>query len=150
MARTIGRPQLEDLYRRFAPLVHAKALRLVGDDEADDVVQEVFLRLMRRGPEDEAAMVDWLCTATTNLALDRLRFLARRGVGWQGAVRDQVGAGRPADLESALALRDTCGKLLAELDRDSQQVAVLVHLEEMTQDEAARALKVTRRTVGNQ
>lgn len=48
--------------------MHAKALCLVGDGEADDVVQEVFLRLMRRGPEDDAAMVDWLCTTTTNLA----------------------------------------------------------------------------------
>ncbi len=143
--------RLESLYRRFAPLVHAKARRIVGEAEADDLAQEVFLRLIRQGPREEQAMVDWLCSTTTNLALDRLRARARRAGPWETAVRDQdrQARGEHLSLESALASQQECGRLLGEMDRDSQQVAVLVHVEEMTQDEAARALGVSRKTVGN-
>jgi len=138
---------LEDLYRRFAPLVHAKARRIVGDAEADDVVQEVFLRYLRRGPAEERALVDWLTTTAVNVSLDKLRFRTRRGPDWEDHVREQSSG--PADLETTLLQQDSCTRLLTELDRESQQVAVLVHLEELTQDEAATALGVSRKTIGN-
>ncbi|MGC4121989.1 MAG: sigma-70 family RNA polymerase sigma factor [Myxococcales bacterium] len=140
---------LEELYRRFAPLVHAKARRIVGEAEADDVVQEVFLRYLKGGPADPKALVDWLTTSAVNLSLDRLRFRARRGSAWEGELRDRAAGGAPADLEAALQRQDTCGRLLSALDLDSQQVAVLVHVEEMSQEEAASALGVSRKTIGN-
>lgn len=70
---------LEALYRRFAPLVHGIALAHVGPDEAEDVVQELFLRVSERLHQlrDPAALPGWIAGAARHAALDRLRQRAR-------------------------------------------------------------------------
>jgi RNA polymerase sigma factor (sigma-70 family) len=77
--------RLTELYRTYAPLVHARARRLVGP-EADDVVQEVFLKLVRTEPTADV-LPKWLYAAATNACLDRLRKSTRQGDAWQGQVR---------------------------------------------------------------
>jgi RNA polymerase sigma-70 factor (ECF subfamily) len=135
--------RLDTLYRQLAPLVHARARRIIGM-EADDIVQETFVKLMRANPDD-SQLTAWLYTTATNLCLDRLRHLARRDPAWQTAVADH--ASRPRDAESLLASHEACRRLLAGLPRRTQAVAVLVCFDEMTQDEAADLLGVSRRTV---
>lgn len=68
-------------FRRFAPLVHAAALGVVGPSDADDVVQEVFVKALRRLDElrDDAAVAPWLCEMARNAARDLLRRQRRRG-----------------------------------------------------------------------
>ncbi|MBI4510658.1 MAG: sigma-70 family RNA polymerase sigma factor [Deltaproteobacteria bacterium] len=140
--------KLEDLYRRFAPLVHARARRILGDADAEDVVQEVFLRLYRNPPRDERCMIDWIYTTSTNASLDRLRFRRRRDPSWHEEVRDAQVALGARSVEAVLASQDLFRKLLAHVDRRTQEVAVLHYLEEMDQSEMARLLGVSRKTVG--
>jgi RNA polymerase sigma-70 factor (ECF subfamily) len=71
-----GMLDLDQAFRRFAPLVASVALRITGrPHEVDDLVQDIFLDARRsveriRRP---AAIRAWLMTATVRLARRRLR-----------------------------------------------------------------------------
>lgn len=66
------------LYRRTYPPLLRYLQRLTGDpDEADDLAQEAFARLLRNPlPESEAR--PWLFTVATNLVRDGARKATRR------------------------------------------------------------------------
>jgi RNA polymerase sigma-70 factor (ECF subfamily) len=136
---------LADLYRRYAPLVHARAKRIVGS-EAEDVVQEVFLKLLKDAPRPEA-MTAWIYTTSTRLAIDRLRYRARRDPSWQTAVGEAIAAQKGRSIDELLADRDLCRRLLARMDPKVQEAVVLVHFDELGQEEAATMLGVSRRTI---
>jgi len=71
------------LYRQFAPALLGYLQRLVGEcSDAEDLLQEVFLRLLEgRGRyEGRGKFRQWLFTVATNLARDRLKQQQRRGV----------------------------------------------------------------------
>lgn len=64
-----------ELYVRYARLVHGILLARVPPDEADDLVQDVFLSAMRqlRGLRTVAAFRGWLSTIARNRAMDYFR-----------------------------------------------------------------------------
>ena len=65
------------LYRRYAGLVHGVLLGKVGREEAEDLVQEVFLAAMRRisALRDPNSFGAWLSAIARNLANDHYRRL---------------------------------------------------------------------------
>lgn len=65
----------QDLFRRFAPVVHGIALAVVGPVDADDVTQDVFIKVWNRIQDlrEPAAMSAWLCGIARNAARDFLR-----------------------------------------------------------------------------
>ncbi|MCC6626249.1 MAG: sigma-70 family RNA polymerase sigma factor [Chloroflexi bacterium] len=71
------REALTRLYDRHYRTVFAQALRITGDrDLAEDVTQEVFLRVWRRAETYDPARgraIAWLMTVTHNQALNHLR-----------------------------------------------------------------------------
>ena len=73
---------LERLYDRYSSLVYSAALRILRDGVlAEDVTQEVFLRLWRRPQSYDPArgrFVSWLMSITRNRALDEQRRVSRR------------------------------------------------------------------------
>jgi RNA polymerase sigma-70 factor, ECF subfamily len=54
-------------------LLHRVASRLVGPGEADDVVQETFLRALAAPPDPSRPIAPWLIRVARNLAIDVLR-----------------------------------------------------------------------------
>ncbi|MHC5064946.1 MAG: RNA polymerase sigma factor [Planctomycetota bacterium] len=68
------------LYERFGPVVHGILLLRVGHEEAEDLTQEVFLRLHRGiGVLREASSLPaWICTTARNLATDHMRRQSRK------------------------------------------------------------------------
>jgi RNA polymerase sigma-70 factor (ECF subfamily) len=139
------RPEIEVLYRRHGPMVLRRARALLGDEaSARDALQEVFVRALQA--EDtfrgEASPTTWLYRVTTNLCLNRLRDEARRR-----AILSERGAepGRPVDAE----LRTTLARLLDRISPDLCEVAVYYYLDQMSHEEIAAVLGVSRRTVGN-
>jgi RNA polymerase sigma-70 factor (ECF subfamily) len=65
-----------ELVSRHAARLRAFVMRLTRDaSDADDVVQETFLRLWLHAADYEprARVVTWLCQIAHNLAIDRLR-----------------------------------------------------------------------------
>lgn len=65
-----------ELYKRYHRLVRLIAFRIVGDDGlADDVVQEVFLRVWLRSStiDTQKPISPWLNVLSSNLAIDHRR-----------------------------------------------------------------------------
>lgn len=73
---------LEALYDRYSSLVFSVGLRMLRDPQlAEDVVQEVFVRLWRQPASfdpERGRFISWLMSVTRNRALDELRRISRR------------------------------------------------------------------------
>jgi RNA polymerase sigma-70 factor, ECF subfamily len=111
-----GVPTWEEVARRHGRFLYTVAYRLTGnDDDAQDLVQEVLLRV-RRGLAGyrPGSMEGWLSRITTNAFLDEVRRRRRRPVEPladdaervlpAGAGADEVLAGQrlPEDVQAAL------------------------------------------------
>lgn len=73
------RGEFDRVYQANQPALWRYVQRLVGDgDVADDVVQEAFVRLLKRPDLEGDAARLWLFTVATNLVRDRGRTSARR------------------------------------------------------------------------
>jgi len=61
-----------ELYARYARLVHGILLARVPPDEAEDLMQDVFLAAMKRLPalRDDGAFGGWLAAMARNRAID--------------------------------------------------------------------------------
>ncbi len=80
LARRGDRAAFASLHEQYTPMVHGMLLARVGMNDADDLVQEVFLHAMRKLPtlRDSAAFGPWLATITRNLAVRLFRERRRR------------------------------------------------------------------------
>lgn len=75
------RDAFRELIELTTPRIYRLAVRMLGDpDEADDVVQETYIRAWGRLEElrDPAAVLGWLSRVARNAARDRLRWWKRR------------------------------------------------------------------------
>ena len=148
-AATVRLPPLEDLYRSHGPAVLRRARQLLGsDDEARDVLQDVFASLLRRPEQFEgrSSPMTFLYAMTTHCALGRLRLRRSRDRLLQAHVDAHSGITGPlaAAPDTLVLLRDW----LAALPEELATVAVYYHLDEMTQDEIAVVMACSRQWVG--
>jgi RNA polymerase sigma factor (sigma-70 family) len=107
--------QLAAGFEAHRPCLHALASRVLGSHaDADDAVQEAWLRLARAGGDDIAALRGWLTTVTGRVCLDALR---RRGTRGEQPLELSIGlgagktAGAPGP-EAAALLADSVGLAL--------------------------------------
>lgn len=140
------RDEAEAIFRRYGPMVFRRARSILGDEEeAKDVMQEVFIKAMdERGRFDGRSHVStWLYRVTTNACLNHLRDSRRRR---ELAARHLGGRGEGSD-------PGDFGVLARELLREAVELegkaALYVHVDGMTYDEASDALGVSKRTVSN-
>ena len=148
-----GEPRaFEDLVRTYQHRVFGVALRMLGSRaEAEDIAQEVFLRVHRaigdfRG---EAKLSTWLYGIASNLCLNRLASAHRRRVRHDDDAvlqvvtdaSDAMATVERAELEAAL--RDA----IASLPDERRIVVVLRDLEGLSYEEIAEALGLEPGTV---
>jgi RNA polymerase sigma factor (sigma-70 family) len=127
-----ARDQLADLAERFdSQRAHLRAVayRMLGSAaEADDAVQEAWLRLSRADVSEIRAVEPWLRTVVSRLCLDILRTRAARReepLDWHAPAQAQ--ADEP---EQEALLADAVGRaMLVVLDRLSpaERVAFVLH-----------------------
>jgi RNA polymerase sigma-70 factor (ECF subfamily) len=142
----------EDLYQVFAPLVYARARRLLGGDQAEDVVQEVFLRIFQKRPES-SGLKTWIYTTTTNLCLDIIRHGKRRDPNWGEQLRQHM---RELQRQHSLSEDDIADwmfdrqvfeMLLSGCNQTTQRIVILLVKDEMSISDVARILGVSRKKV---
>lgn len=141
-----GAAQVEALYRRHHGFVLALALRYGRGRKAwaEDVVQDVFIDLMRALPglTDLDALEGWLYRAAIHRCLKRLRrerFLALPAVRWllgaphEEPVHPEVAAVARHDLQRAFEALD-------ELPPKERVAFTMFHLDGRSQDEIGEVM----------
>ena len=147
MAKGLGRDELQRLYTQLAPAVHRRARLLLGRDaDAWDVVQEVFEKMLSMGDSfrGEAQPMTWAWRITTNLCLNQLRARKLREPKLR-LVTDE-----PVTNQQATEVRQLLQVWLTHLDEREQQIATLLFIDELTQEEVAEVLGLSRKTIGRE
>ncbi len=141
------------LYDRYGDLVYSTAVRILRDAHlAEDVVQEIFLRLWRR-PERYMAgrgrFLTWLLSVTRNRAVDEVRTRGRRlrhetPAEWgEHQEPRQLGASDANDPAQAAQLADEARRVkwaLQGLPREQREVIELAYFRGLTQQEISQFL----------
>ncbi|HEY6458869.1 MAG TPA: RNA polymerase sigma factor [Polyangiaceae bacterium] len=135
-----------ELYDRHARHVWKVAYRALGDAAAEDVVHQLFLQLpsLAHSYDGRPSCRSWLCGIGLRLALRH-----RRGAGrlrhWIAAF-SQTAADRSTRTpeRDAMARQElvTLERALGRLSEKNRVVFVLVELEDLTSEEAARVLQI--------
>jgi RNA polymerase sigma-70 factor (ECF subfamily) len=133
-----------ELYERHYEAVFRAALRVTGSPaDAEDVLQTVFLRVLSRSEDDEAAGLPagYFRRAAVNAAVDLLR---RRAVHAESAYDDRAphAAVRPPSL-----LKEQLRRAIASLDRDDATLFLLRHVEGLSNDELAAMFQLEKNNV---
>jgi RNA polymerase sigma factor (sigma-70 family) len=146
-----GVPTWEEVARDHGRFLYNLAYRLTGnDDDAQDLVQEVLLRV-RRGLETyrPGSLEGWLSRITTNTFLDETRRRRRRPVELLPEEPDRVvppSVGADQALE-AQALPDDVQAALRDLPPDYRAAVVLCDVVGLSYQEIGESLDVPVGTV---
>ncbi|WP_437968680.1 sigma-70 family RNA polymerase sigma factor [Sorangium sp. So ce260] len=125
--------ELAEQLDRARSHLRAVAFRMLGSvDEAEDAVQEVWLRASRADASAVANVTGWLTTILGRVCLDMLRARRRRGeeLAAPAELDEVVGHAGSADPEDEAALADAVGlALLVVLDTlgPAERIAFVLH-----------------------
>lgn len=142
---------LERTFREQQAPLTRYAARLLGDaDAARDVVQDVFLRLMR---QDRAALaghtVEWLFTVCRHRALDILRKEGRMKRFEEGEMERMPGAeARPGRAAEAAETQASVLALIGQLTPQQQEVVRLKFQNGFSYKEISRITDLSVNNVG--
>jgi RNA polymerase sigma-70 factor (ECF subfamily) len=142
------RDAFESLYRQQVGRIYNLAYRMsAGADDADDLVQEIFLQAYRKmgSYKGESSLGTWIYRLAVNLCLDRIRSRA----GKMAQVTDSIDAddadpvvspGSPADANIA---RMDLAHAVGTLPPSYRAAFVLHDIEGYQHDEIARMLDIS-------
>lgn len=143
---------LAQLYDNYRVILFGLLVRILNSrEEAEDVLQEVFLQVWRRArdfDETRGKPFTWLVTLARSRAIDRLRSLGARDRVAQASVRE-------AAEEVSDAARDTfrseqralVTSALSQLPEEQKRPLVLAYFDGLTQSEIAAKLGAPLGTV---
>lgn len=136
---------LESLVRQYSRFVFKVAYGVVRHPhEAEDVVQEVFLRVHRKGVKDVEDMRAWLATLAFRLAIDRIRQPRADELG------DLEPPSEDPDAEQVAVDRQRVSfvqRLIAALPDDLRHPLVLSAMEELSSPQIAKVLGISEAAV---
>jgi RNA polymerase sigma-70 factor (ECF subfamily) len=138
--------ELEELFREHHRLIYRTAYSVTGNRvDAEDVLQVIFLRLLRRGLPPDLAQnpKGYLYRAAINLALDTVRSRKRRDQVESDLVLVAPATPRPPDEERQQRLREAMGQLTPR----AVEMVVLRHVHGYTDAEIAGMLGTSRGTI---
>lgn len=141
---------------RREELVRYFRIRLRSEAAAEDLVQDIYVKIAGLPPEDIGNPAAYLYRLGTNLMLDRIKHQARsarRDADWRDAETitaggEDIAPAPPAD--EALAARQRLDQIIAtvsELPPPVKEAFRLHKLEGLTHAETARAMGISRSSV---
>jgi RNA polymerase sigma-70 factor, ECF subfamily len=143
---------LAHLYDRYRVIVFGLLMRILNNrEEAEDVLQEVFLQVWRKAgdfDENRGRPFTWLVTLGRSRAIDRLRTLAsRERVAVAGAreVVEQISDAAADAFKSEQ--RGLVNSALAQLPDEQKRPLMLAYFDGLTQSEIATRLGAPLGTV---
>ncbi|MBI5509631.1 MAG: sigma-70 family RNA polymerase sigma factor [Deltaproteobacteria bacterium] len=129
---------VEESYRRYAPMVLRRCRRLLGDEqEAHDAMQDVFVQALRHQERLTAtAPSSLLYRIATNVCLNKLRHRKRHPADPGDELLGRIAAA--ADVDKRTESRHLLAALFGGEKESSQTIAVMHLLDGMTLEEVAR------------
>jgi len=134
-----GDGALANAYDRYGSLVYTFCRRTVGDRDAAEVTQDVFVaawRSQRSYDPGRGALAGWLMAIARNKAIDHLRRRSRQPVTGSGDVT--AVPARPDDGEvTMIADRMVLSEALNELAPRARRVVELAFIHDLTHEQIA-------------
>lgn len=140
------------LYRKFGTAIYSRCRRLLKDDAlAEDATQEVFVRVLRHieSAPDDATALAWIYRISTNYCLNQIRDRSRQAEPTAPEELPESHGEGEANPELGLLDRETAMKLIRRAPEKLQEVAVLYYVDGLEQEQVAKTLGISRRTVIN-
>lgn len=152
--------QFQEIYDTFQPKVLRYMVRLIGENEAEDLTQEIFVKISQRLEtfRGEAQFSTWVYRIATNTALDKMRSVSFRQDTLTSPLEDsngtecedprQVEEGPPLEQQLMRKEMQQCfSSFVRHLPETYRTVVVLSDLEEMTNQEISDVLGLSLDTV---
>jgi RNA polymerase sigma-70 factor (ECF subfamily) len=133
-----------ELYERHHETVFRSALRVTGNPaDAEDVLQTVFLRVLVRGGDVEAARLPaaYFRRAAVNAAVDLLR---RRAVHAESVYDDRA---PHAAVQPLMPLKERLRRAIGTLDSEDATLFLLRHVEGLSIEELAGMFQLEKNNV---
>jgi RNA polymerase sigma-70 factor (ECF subfamily) len=143
---------LAELYDRYRVILFGLLMRILNNrEEAEDVLQEVFLQVWRKAEdfdEERGRPFTWLVTLGRSRGIDRLRTLASRERVAEAGARDAVEQVSDAASDAFKSeQRGIVNKALAQLPDEQKRPLMLAYFDGLTQSEIATRLGAPLGTV---
>jgi RNA polymerase sigma-70 factor (ECF subfamily) len=143
---------LARLYDQYRVILFSVLVRILNSrEEAEDVLQEVFLQVWRRAKdfdEERGRPFTWLITLARSRAIDRIRQLSARQ-----RLADSAAQNTPDEASDAVSdtlhseQREIVARALATLPEEQRRTLDLAYFEGLTQSEIAEKLSTPLGTV---
>lgn len=143
---------LAQLYDNYRVILFGLLVRILNSrEEAEDVLQEVFLQVWRRAKdfdETRGKPFTWLVTLARSRAIDRLRSLGARDRVAQASVREASEEVSDAAFDTFRSEQRTLvTSALSQLPEEQKRPLVLAYFDGLTQSEIAANLGAPLGTV---
>jgi RNA polymerase sigma-70 factor, ECF subfamily len=148
---SINELEFQEVYDAFQPKIFRYMARMVGDTEAEDLTQEVFVKVQRalKDFRGDAKLSTWLYRIAINTALDKLRSPSFQQMD-QASIIEALDQTQKPFIEKELIRDETNDCLrgyIKKLPEDYRVVLVLSEWEGLRNNAIAEILGVTLETV---
>lgn len=144
--------RFDEIYEVFEPRIRRYLMRLVGENEAQDLTQEVFFKVSQAlgSFRQESKLSTWIYRIARNTALDRVRSPAFQDSARQALSNDVAmdAVEPPVDQQLIRREMNECIRgFIEDLPADYGSVLVLGELDELTDRQIAERLGINLPTV---